>query len=335
MNAASWLEGLPAAQQWRGRLQSDGPRIATWILALALAIQAALIITDLGSTGRKGGAVPGGRAGRSHALDVAAITNAHLFGAAPAARENGANAPQTSMPLVLTGIIAGNDPQNGLAILGPTAQTAKVFAVGDNVPGGAKLHAVYTDRVVIDRNGQLESLVLPRQAAGSAAAPTTAAVQVNPSLERMRHMITEQPGLIGDVMRPQAVTEHGKVTGFRVFPGRNRMAFMRLGLRPGDEVTAINGTPLDDQDRGDQILHTLSSSSEAHVTVIRNGQQQDLTLNIAQVEQEAEGLAAPVPLAPPAPALPAVTPSRGAPEQAAPAPAQAPAPGTEPPGSDD
>ena len=335
MNAASWLEGLPAAQQWRGRLQSDGPRIATWILALALAVQAALIITDLGSAGRKGAAVPGGRAGRSHALDVAAITNAHLFGAAPAARENGANAPQTSMPLVLTGIIAGNDPQNGLAILGPTAQTAKVFAVGDNVPGGAKLHAVYTDRVVIDRNGQLESLVLPRQAAGSAAAPTTAAVQVNPSLERMRHMITEQPGLIGDVMRPQAVTEHGKVTGFRVFPGRNRMAFMRLGLRPGDEVTAINGTPLDDQDRGDQILHTLSSSSEAHVTVIRNGQQQDLTLNIAQVEQEAEGLAAPVPLAPPAPALPTVSPSRGAPEQAAPAPAQAPAPGTEPPGSDD
>jgi general secretion pathway protein C len=335
MNAASWLEGLPASQQWRGRLQSDGPRIATWILALALAAQAAFIITDLGSAGRKGTAAPGGRVGRSHALDVAAITNAHLFGAAPASRENGANAPQTSMPLVLTGIIAGNDPQNGLAILGPTAQTAKVFAVGDNVPGGAKLHAVYTDRVVIDRNGQLESLVLPRQAAGNAAAPTTAAVQVNPALDRMRHMITEQPGLIGDVMRPQAVTEHGKVTGFRVFPGRNRLAFMRLGLRPGDEVTAINGTPLDDQDRGDQILHTLSSSSEAHVTVIRNGQQQDLTLNIAQVEQEAEGLAAPVPQAPPATTLPTVIPSRGAPEQAAPAQAVAPAPGTQPPGSDD
>jgi general secretion pathway protein C len=237
---------------------------------------------------------------------------------------------------VLTGIIAGNDPQNGLAILGQTAQTAKVFAVGDTVPGGAKLHAVYTDRVVIDRNGQLESLALPRQVAGSAAPPTTAAVQINPSLDRMRHMITEQPGLIGDVMRPQAVTEHGKVTGFRVFPGRNRLAFMRLGLRPGDEVTAINGTPLDDQDRGDQILHTLSSSSEAHVTVIRNGQQQDLTLNIAQVEQEAEGLAAPASAAPAATTLPTVIPSKGTPEQATPAPAApAPASGTEPPGSDD
>jgi general secretion pathway protein C len=329
MNAASWLEGLPAAQQWRGRLQSDGPRIATWILAIAVAVQAALIVTDLGKTGGKGAAVAGRGSARSHALDVAAITNAHLFGAAPASKENGANAPQTSMPLVLTGIIAGNDPQNGLAILGQTAQTAKVFAVGDNVPGGAKLHSVYIDRVVIDRNGQLESLVLPRQVAGSAAPPTTAAVQGNVPIERMRRMITEQPGLIGDVMRPQAVTEHGKVTGFRVFPGRNRMAFMRLGLRPGDEVTAINGTPLDDQDRGDQILHTLGSSSEAHVTVIRNGQQQDLTLNIAQVEQEAEGLAAPVPQAPPAGAAAETV------VRPAPAPAAAPAPGTEPPGSDD
>jgi general secretion pathway protein C len=333
MTAASWLESLPAAQQWRSRLFNDGPRIATWILALAIAVQAAVIVTDLGGAGGKGAAGSASRAsGRSHALDVAAITNAHLFGAAPASRENGANAPQTSMPLVLTGIIAGNDPQSGLAILGQTAQTTKVFAIGDNVPGGAKLHSVYADRVVIDRNGQLESLVLPRQVAGSAPPPSTAALQgQNPSLERMRQMISEQPGLIGDVMRPQAVTEHGKVTGFRVFPGRNRMAFMRLGLRPGDEVTAINGTPLDDQDRGEQIMRTLGSTSEAHITVIRNGQQQDLTLNIAQVEQEAEGLATPMPPAP-----------SGAPQAATPAPpqtggvppGQAPVPAPEPPGSD-
>ena len=92
-------------------------------------------------------------------------------------------------------------------------------------------------------------------------------------------------------MRPQPVMDHGRMNGFRVYPGRNRMAFARLGLRAGDQVTAINGTPLDDRDRGEQILHTLSSSSEAHVTVIRNGQTQDLTLNIAQVAQEADSLA--------------------------------------------
>jgi general secretion pathway protein C len=293
MNAASWLESLPVQERWRALLLKEGPRVATWVLALALGVQGALIVTDLAGAGRRGGATSTLRpAAASHALDLAAITNAHLFGAAPVARQDGANAPQTSIPLVLTGTIAGNDPQNGLAILGQTAQTAKVYAVGDNLPGGPKLHSVYSDRVVIDRDGQLESLALPRQMnAGNGPPPSSAVLQSeNSSIERMRRMIAEQPGLLADVMRPQPVMDHGKMNGFRVYPGRDRMAFMRLGLRPGDQVTAINGTPLDDRDRGEQILHTLGSSSEARVTVIRNGQQQDLVLNIAQVAQEADSL---------------------------------------------
>src|SRR3981081_4037981 len=292
MNAASWLEALPASDRWRARLLRDGPRIATWILAIALGVQAAVILTDLVAA-RRGGA--GGPVRQAPARSRPALPNAHLFGAAPALRQDGANAPQTSMPLVLTGIIAGNDPQNGLAILGQSAQTTKVYAVGDSVPGGAKLHSVYSDRVVIDREGQLESLFLPRQvSAGNARPPSTAVLQnENPAIERMRRMISEQPGLLADVLRPQPVMDHNRMNGFRVYPGRNRAAFTRLGLRPGDQVTAINGTPLDDRDRGEQILRTLGSSSEARVTLIRQGQQQDLTLNIAQVAQEADSLATP------------------------------------------
>ncbi len=294
MNAASWLEALPASDRWRARLLRDGPRIVTWILAIALGVQAALILTDLVAA-RRGGAGGTVRQGAAHSrlVDLAAITNAHLFGAAPTLKQDGANAPQTSMPLVLTGIIAGNDPQNGLAILGQSAQTTKVYAVGDNVPGGAKLHSVYSDRVVIDRDGRLESLSLPRQMnAGNAPPPSSAALQnENPAIERMRRMISEQPGLLADVLRPQPVMDHNRMNGFRVYPGRNRAAFTRLGLRPGDQVTAINGTPLDDRERGEQILRTLGSSSEARVTLIRQGQQQDLTLNIAQVAQEADNLA--------------------------------------------
>jgi general secretion pathway protein C len=294
MNAASWLEGLPVQERWRALLLKEGPRLATWVLALGLGVQGALIVTDLAGGGRSAAGPATHAPAANRALDLAAITNAHLFGAAPPPQQDGANAPQTSIPLVLTGTIAGNDPQNGLAILGQTAQTVKVYAVGDSVPGGAKLHSVYSDRVVIERDGQLESLALPRQLnAGNAPPPSTAALQGDgSSIERMRRMITEQPGLLADVMRPQPVMDHGRMNGFRVYPGRDRMAFMRLGLRPGDQVTAINGTPLDDRDRGEQILHTLGSSSEAHVTVIRNGQQQDLVLNIAQVAQEADSLAA-------------------------------------------
>ena len=327
MNAASWLDGLPANDRWRALLRAEGPRLAVVALAVALAVQAAFIVLNLANGGRSSAKAAPAAPVRTHTVDVAAISGAHLFGAAPPPKQDSANAPETSIPLVLTGTIAGNEPQNGLAILGQTAQTAKVYAVGDNVPGGAKLHSVYSDRVIIDRNGQLESLALPHQTASNAPAPSAAALGgENPSIERMRRMITEQPGLLADVMRPQPVIDHGHMNGFRVYPGRNRMAFMRLGLRPGDQVTAINGTPLDDRDRSEQILHTLASASEAHVTVIRNGQPQDLTLNIAQVAQEADSLATQTQQ----PAQPAFVPPPG--DQA---PVPPPPPPGEPPGGDD
>jgi hypothetical protein len=55
-------------------------------------------------------------------------------------------------------------------------------------------------------------------------------------------------------------------------------------------VTAINGTPLDDKDRAQEIFGTLNSSTEARVTITRANRQQDLVLNIAQIAAEAEQL---------------------------------------------
>ena len=297
MNAASWLDGLPAPEKWRTLLLAHGPRIATWTLAVALAVQAAVIVTGLGSATRvptpKG--TNGAPAWRNHAINVPMVANANLFGEpAVVASDNAANPQQTTLPLVLTGIISASDPKYGLAILGQNAQSAKVFAVGDNVPGGAKLHLVYSDYVLIDRGGTIEKLLLPHNALPGGPPPTSQILNnaEPPVAERMRKLITEQPSLLADVMRPQPVFANGKQTGFRVYPGRNRMAFVKLGLRPGDLVTAINGTPLDDPERGQEVFRTLGSSPEAHVTVTRNGQQQDVVLNLAQVTQEAENLAA-------------------------------------------
>ena len=83
MNATSWLESLPAQERWRALLLKEGPRLATWALALGLGVQGALIVTDLASGGGRRATTPAMRAtpGPSRALNLAAITNAHLFGA--------------------------------------------------------------------------------------------------------------------------------------------------------------------------------------------------------------------------------------------------------------
>jgi general secretion pathway protein C len=270
------------------------PQLAVWVLAAALGVQGGVIVTQLAGSGVSHRPPDRAVAGNSAhpPLNLAALGNGHLFGLPPAPPPvDDANAPATSMPLVLVGTIAGVDPKNGLAIIGTTASNAKVYPVGDRVPGNARVHAVYADRVLLDRNGSIEALLLPRKITGSGAAAQLA--PAGPSaLDRVQRAISNEPGLIADVLRPQPVFAEGKLRGYRVYPGQNTRAFATLGLRNGDLVLAINGTALDDPARGNEIFSSLGNSDQARVTVMRNGQQQDITLNMSQIATQAEQLGA-------------------------------------------
>lgn len=296
MSTTSWLEGLKGAESWRTLLARRGPVLAAGALALALAAQAAMIVTDLAGAGAPPpGAVTAPWRPHGNAVNLAAIINSHLFGRAPpTAGPAGADAPRTTLPLVLTGVIAADDPHTGMAILGPSAQTAKVYEVGDSIPGGARLDAVLPRKVLLKRGGQLESLALPRQTL-SAPPPAGPRLGAAPGaaprfVAHMRELVARRPGILADLLRPEPVFSHGRQLGYRVYPGKDPRAFKQLGLKAGDLVTAIDGTPLTDPTQDQQILSTLGSSSQATVTVLRNGHRQVVTLNLAQVEQAAQSL---------------------------------------------
>ena len=290
---------------------AEGQRAAGWARSLPTLVSGLLVVliawqlVQLGWTllGARPGAGPAPGAPApvtpierpaAPAFDLQAIVDAHLFGvAAPKAAPGQGDpnaAPATQMPLVLVGTVAQSDPAAGLAIIGESAATAKVYAVGKIVAGGAKLHAVYPDRVILDRDGQLEALLLPKQYKGGAMTPAVAAAAAPPvdaSVgERLRQLASQAPGQLTDMIRPQPVFANGQQRGYRVYPGRNRDQFARLGLRPGDLVTAINGTPLDDPSRGMEIMQSINSASEVSVTVERNGQITQVNINNAQLAAE-------------------------------------------------
>jgi general secretion pathway protein C len=297
---------------WLSRLKAHGPRLVSLVLAALLAVELAkIVITLLGATPVKSpqpvltGALP--RPQRP-SLHIQSVIAAHLFGVA--AVNNGAqdpaNAPQSAANLLLAGTIATQDPKRGVAIISDGGGPSKVYAVGDRV-GGASLHSVYLDHVILDRAGALETLQLPRQLLagnrGSSVAlrrpgadPRTVA-----AVDNIRHMVQQDPGILDQVMRTVASYDNaaGKLRGFRAYPGRNRQIFSRLGLKAGDLVTAINGTALDDPQRSQDVFNTIQTSDHVTVTVERGGQKQDISLNIAQVaadatkDLESDGNAAP------------------------------------------
>ena len=291
LRSADWRDSLPL-----------------WVsagLVLLLAWQLVQLLWTALSAGPGAALAPtaGGRcrpASSGPPIDIPAIVNAHLFGiaAAPGASElDPSAAPATQMSLVLVGTIAQTDPEKGLAIIGESAATAKVYAVGKTVTGGTRLHSVYPDRVILDRGGKLEALMLPKKfQGGGGPPPAVAAVPMRnpePMLgDQIRTLATQNPAAVTEIIRPQPVFANGQQRGYRVYPGRNRQQFAKLGLMPGDLVTAINGTPLDDPARGMEILQSINSASEVTVTIERNGQSAQVNINNAAGRRRGRGAAA-------------------------------------------
>jgi general secretion pathway protein C len=280
----------------RTGLATAGPSLATLVLVVLLAAQlAALIWRALGSAGSETPPLPEVDVGAAPTIDLAAIVNAHLFGVAAVAGDPSA-APATSANLTLAGTLAGSEPSVGWAIIGASAQAARVYATGASLPGGAKLVAVYPNRVILDRNGSRESLMLPRLTGSSAAAPAAfapAAGAPPASLaDSVRQLMAQDPAAVNELLRPQPVFAGGTLRGYRVYPGRNRGQFTRLGLQPGDLVTAVNGAALDDPNRGLEILRGIGQGTAVTLTIDRNGQQQQLTVDPGAVAQDAQPLEA-------------------------------------------
>ncbi|MGO9992087.1 MAG: type II secretion system protein GspC [Steroidobacteraceae bacterium] len=279
--------------EWLSRLRGDAPSYASLALAALIVVELARLAISLLSGPVKSPEPVMTRAVQPHkhpGVDVQSVVSAHLFGVATVdpSTQDPANAPLSSANLVLAGTIASQDPKRGVAIISDGGPS-KVYSVGDNV-NGATLHSVYLDHVILDRAGTLETLVLPRLLPGSRPAPRAGGdPRTVAAVDNIRRMVQQDPGILDQVMRTVASYDNaaGKLRGFRAYPGKNRAIFNKLGLKPGDLVTAINGTVLDDPAHSQDVFNTIQSSDHVTVTVDRAGQKQDITLNIAQVAAQA------------------------------------------------
>jgi general secretion pathway protein C len=284
--------------EWLSRLQGNGPRLVSLALAALIAVELARIAISLLSGGPVKSPQPvvtRVAPRQQHAgLDIQSVVSAHLFGvAAPdPSSQDPANAPESTANLVLAGTIATQDPKRGVAIISDGGPS-KVYSVGDNI-GGATLHSVYLDRVILDRGGALETLLLPRLLGPGMRGPAVvrragADPRTVAAVDNIRRLVQQDPNILDQVMRtvPSYDNAAGRLRGFRAYPGRNRQIFNKLGLKPGDLVTAINGTALDDPQRSQEVFNTIQTSDHVTVTLERGGQKQDVTLNIAQVAAQA------------------------------------------------
>lgn len=72
--------------------------------------------------------------------------------------------PLTKMNLILRGALSGIDNKEYASAIIQTANQDKLYEVGDALPGGAFLHQVHSDHILIKRGNRLEKLYFPETA---------------------------------------------------------------------------------------------------------------------------------------------------------------------------
>lgn len=235
--------------------------------------------------------------GAAQPADFEQLAALHLFGQArPDGDTRGPggaplDAPETRLNLTLRGILFNSMGEMARAIIAAPGQPDQHYRIGDDLPGGATIDAIYADRVMLLRNGRYETLRLPTDSldvagggSGGRSAPAgRAAPAPSPAggtLSEYRAQILENPQNAMQYIQASPInTGGGGIGGFRVAPGSDPRLFEMAGLQEGDIVTAVNGVQLDSMDKGLEAMESLATSEEVTVTLQRNGREYNVRLN--------------------------------------------------------
>jgi general secretion pathway protein C len=243
------------------------------------------------------------------AVDIEAMVAWHLFGEAGAQPRAAANAAvedeaqETTLNLQLLGLVSASDPAQSLAIIMADG-SQQHLKVGEQLPGNGKvvLNKVLLDRVIIDNNGHYETLWLydPEQVARQPGAGKSLASNLPPApvvdhrnnaalaraAGKYRQQLYKNPATLADVVQVSPAHENGKLTGYRINPGRDAKQFQQFGFKAGDIVTSINGVTLDDPQRALELYNVIRTAQEASFTVHRGDQDVTLSVSLQDANQQ-------------------------------------------------
>mgnify|MGYP000468063888 CR=1 FL=1 len=211
---------------------------------------------------------------------VRALASFHLFG--EAGRVVGKKldepkvAPKTRLRLILKGVFTAEQGGASGAIVEEIGKSADYYSLGSTLPGNAVLEEVYSDRILLRRNGKLETLSFVDKVSKGQSIIAKASAPTRPE-PRARVKSPEQ--FIDEATRQiasnpeQALTSVGLAPssdGGYVYNGGNPM-LSGLNLQKGDVIRSVNGHSLGDVKKDKDLMKGLYEQGSLEVEVVRDG----------------------------------------------------------------
>lgn len=215
--------------------------------------------------------------------------------APPAPKGNDSSISKVPLPLLLTGTMPGRDAHEGRAFIGVDKDSPQTYAAGALLANGARIASIYTDHVVLERNGKSVELYL--QGVGHSHH-----TNINSSLLTVGGVTAPTPAtantheVLTDYIRPSPVYDAEVLKGFQVYAGQHATVFSQLGLESGDIITSINGVPLNEPASAIEQLKQLTQGVAVTATLKRKGQTQTISIDGSLITKDQNQLKNPQPV---------------------------------------
>lgn len=90
------------------------------------------------------------------------ILDSSIFGVYVPDDLNEDNVKKSMLNLTLVGILLAHKPENSQVIIRNANGDEKTYKISDKIPGGAVIKRIIAGGILVDRNGTLESISLPK-----------------------------------------------------------------------------------------------------------------------------------------------------------------------------
>lgn len=212
------------------------------------------------------------------------LSKFHLFGevgkVAVRKSDEPTLAPKTHLRLLLKGVFTSEHGGKAGAIVQEIGRETNYYGIGATLPGNAVLEEVYSDRILLRRNGRLETLSFEdkSQIAANKISKEKKSSLSKKKRDRSKTTVGSPKEFMNEATRRLAddpIKALGSVglaassEGY-VYQGGNPM-LAGLNLQKGDVIKSVNGHPLGDVKKDKALMTSFYEQGSLEVEIARDG----------------------------------------------------------------
>ena len=190
------------------------------------------------------------------------------------------DAPETTLNLVLTGMISG---PNGIAILKKSDEKQRSYKVGELIYPGVVLQSVQKNYIIIDVDGKIQRLTFNREEI-TGLSYRNDDLKSNKGLNK-ESLVTRSfdfdVDLLFQNLSLRRVSEAGKLRGYSIKQNQPNMDLTKLGFLEEDIITAIDGVDITfGSPNFVKLFEQSRKSGNVVMTIIRNGKTKKIKIGL-------------------------------------------------------